>query len=165
MTYEQTTYRYDSQEYRLAKFKKEFPERFNMHYSTMYYVFTFFALMVDQRAKNMFLTRWKDEDGKYRWYPYFYDNDTIFGINNVGALVFDYFHEDTDQINSSDVYNGQNSVLWYNFRMCFASEIKNLYASLRSDKLLDYDKLINQYVTEGSDKWSANIYNADAEYK
>lgn len=165
VTYEQTTYKYDSQEYRLAKFKNEFEDHFNMHYATMYYVFTFFALMVDQRAKNMFLTRWKDEDGVHRWYPYFYDNDTIFGINNVGALVFDYYHEDVDQINSSDVYNGQNSVLWHNFRMCFASEIKNLYASLRSDKLLDYDKLINQYVTEGSDKWSANIYNADAEYK
>lgn len=160
-----TTYLYDTEEYRLAKFKNEFPDHFDMHYSTMYYVFTLFALMVDQRAKNMFLTRWKNTDGKYRWYPYFYDNDTIFGINNVGALVFDYFHEDIDQIASADVYNGQNSTLWNNFRLCFANEIESLYRTLRSDDKITYDVIIDQYVTKGSDKWNAAIYNADAEYK
>lgn len=156
---------------RLLKFKNEFTNYFNMHYSCIYYVFTFVALMTDQRAKNMFLTRWKDSDGKYRWYPYFYDNDTIFGINNEGALVFDYYHEDIDQVGSSNVYNGQNSVLWNNFRECFSSEIQETYASLRTKGAdntppkLSYDKLINCFVTNGSDKWSAAIYNADAEYK
>lgn len=165
VTYAKTTYVYDTEEYRLAKFKNEFTQYFNLHYATMYYVFTLFALMVDQRAKNMFLTRWKNEDGVYRWYPYFYDNDTIFGINNVGALVFDYFHEDIDQIASSDVYNGQNSTLWNNFRLCFASEIEELYRTLRSDSKITYDAIIDQYIAKGSDKWSAAIYNADAEYK
>jgi hypothetical protein len=165
ITYAETEYLYDTEEYRLAKFKNEFADHFDMHYATMYYVFTFFALMVDQRAKNMFLTRWKNPDGKYRWYPYFYDNDTIFGINNVGSLVFDYYHEDIDQIASSDVYNGQNSTLWNNFRICFANEIEDLYRTLRSDGKITYDKIIDQYVTKGSDKWSAVIYNADAEYK
>lgn len=89
ITYGETTYTEDNEEYRLAKFKYEFRNYFNMHYCCMYYVFTFFALMTDQRAKNLFLTRWKEEDGVYRWYPYFYDNDTIFGINNEGAMVFD----------------------------------------------------------------------------
>lgn len=156
---------------RLLKFKNEFKNYFNMHYSCIYYVFTFFALMTDQRAKNMFLTRWKDTDGKYRWYPYFYDNDTIFGINNEGALVFDYYHEDIDQVGSSNVYNGQNSVLWNNFRECFSSEIQATYASLRTKGAndtapkLSYDKVIDCFVTKGSDQWSASIYNADAEYK
>jgi hypothetical protein len=165
VTYGETTYTEDNEEYRLAKFKYEFRNYFNMHYSSMYYVFTFFALMTDQRAKNLFLTRWKEEDGVYRWYPYFYDNDTIFGINNEGALVFDYFHEDTDQLGSSNVFNGQNSVLWNNFRLCFPQEIQATYAKLRSDKKLTYEAIINQFVTEGSDKWSAAIYNADADYK
>lgn len=165
VTYDETAYTEDNEEYRLAKFKYEFRNYFNMHYSSMYYVFTFFALMTDQRAKNMFLTRWKEDDGVYRWYPYFYDNDTIFGINNEGALVFDYFHEDTDQLGSSNVFNGQNSVLWNNFRLCFPQEIQTTYAKLRSDKKLTYSAIINQFVTEGSDKWSAAIYNADADYK
>lgn len=73
VTYGETTYTEDNEEYRLAKFKYEFENYFNMHYSSMYYVFTFFALMTDQRAKNLFLTRWKDDDGIHRWYPYFYD--------------------------------------------------------------------------------------------
>ena len=150
---------------RLDKFKREFTQHFNMHYCCIYYVFTLFALMTDQRAKNMFLTRWKEEDGVYRWYPYFYDNDTIFGINNEGALVFDYYHEDIDQLGSSNVYNGQNSVLWNNFRECFPIEIQETYYALRSGKKLTYDAIMNYYVTLGSDKWSAAIYNEDAEYK
>lgn len=165
ITYGGVTYTEDNEEYRLAKFKHEFTDYFNMHYSSIYYVFTFFALMTDQRAKNMFLTRWKDDDGQYRWYPYFYDNDTIFGINNEGALVFDYYHEDTDQLGSSNVFNGQNSVLWDNFRRCFPQEIENTYATLRSENKLTYDAIIEQFVTQGSDKWSAAIYNEDADYK
>lgn len=165
VTYGTTTYIEDNEEYRLAKFKHEFTKYFNLHYSCIYYVFTLFALMTDQRAKNLFLTRWKDDSGDFRWYPYFYDNDTIFGINNEGALVFDYYHEDTDQLGSSNVYNGQNSVLWNNFRLCFPQEIQSTYAALRSDSKLTYDKIIDQFVTQGSDKWSAAIYNEDAEYK
>ena len=165
VTYGETTYTEDNEEYRLAKFKYEFKNYFNMHYSSMYYVFTLFALMTDQRAKNLFLTRWKEQDGVYRWYPYFYDNDTIFGINNEGALVFDYFHEDTDQLGSSNVFNGQNSVLWNNFRLCFPKEIEDTYSELRSSGKLTYNKIIDQFVTNGSDKYSEAIYNADAEYK
>lgn len=80
------THTEDTAAYRLAKFKTEFENWFDMHYMLIYYVYTFFALMVDQRAKNMFLTYW-GSTGK--WYPYFYDNDTCFGINNEGGLVFD----------------------------------------------------------------------------
>lgn len=165
VTYGETTYTEDNEEYRLAKFKYEFTDYFNLHYSSIYYVFTFFALMTDQRAKNLFLTRWKGDDGQYRWYPYFYDNDTIFGINNEGAMVFDYYHEDTDQLGSSNVYNGQNSAFWNNFRICFPQKIQETYAKLRSDKILTYDALIDSYITNGSDKWSAMIYNEDADYK
>ena len=165
ITYGETTYTEDNEDYRLAKFKHEFTNYFNLHYCSIYYVFTLFALMTDQRAKNLFLTRWKDSDGQHRWYPYFYDNDTIFGINNEGALVFDYYHEDIDQLGSSNVYNGQNSAFWNNFRICFPQKIQETYATLRSNKKLTYDALINQYVTLGSDKWSATIYNEDADYK
>lgn len=65
---------HDTAEYRLAKFKKEFEEHFDMEYALVYYVYTFFALMVDQRAKNLFLTSWD----KKHWMCYFYDNDQNF---------------------------------------------------------------------------------------
>ena len=62
---------HDTAAYRLAKFKTEFEDHFDMEFALVYYVYTFFALMVDQRAKNLFLTSWD----KQHWLCYFYDND------------------------------------------------------------------------------------------
>ena len=146
----------------LDKFKAEFEDHFDLHYCLIYYVYTFFALMVDQRAKNMFLTYW-GETGK--WQPWFYDNDTSFGINNEGQLVFDYFYEDIDQLDNANVYNGQNSTLWVNFRQAFADEIKATYQDLRNNGRITYDKLVDRFITQGSDKWSESIYNEDGDFK
>ena len=146
----------------INKFKAEFENYFNLHYTLIYYVYTFFALMVDQRAKNLFLTYW-DKTGK--WYPYFYDNDTCFGINNQGELTLDYYHEDCDQIGNATVYNGQNSTLWVNFREAYAAEIKETYQKLRSDGKITYDMLEDRFITQGSDKWSESIYNEDSDFK
>ena len=150
------------------KFKREFTQYFDMHYSLIYYIYTFVALMTDQRAKNMFLTRWTttiDGVSTTKWYPYFYDNDTSFGINNEGKLVFDYYHEDIDKVGINNVYNGQQSILWNNFRLAFATDIAQMYRSLRSDGKVSYEAIVNQLIHEGSDKWSASIYNEDAEFK
>ncbi len=146
----------------LEKFKMEFENYFDMHYCLIYYVYTFFALMVDQRAKNMFLTYW-GKTGK--WQPWFYDNDTSFGINNEGQLVFDYYHEDVDQLEGANIYNGQNSVLWSNFRRAFPDEIKETYQDLRNNGLITYAKLEDRFITQGSDKWSESIYNEDGDFK
>ena len=40
-----------------------------------------------------------------------------------------------------------------------------MYRSLRSDKKLTYEKIIEYFVKNGSDKWSESIYNEDADYK
>ena len=152
----------DNAAYRLAKFKTEFENYFDMHYSLIYYVYTFVALMVDQRAKNMFLTYW-GENGK--WQPWLYDNDTCFGINNEGEIVFDYYMEDTDIVNNETVYNGQNSTLWVNFRQIFSDRIKETYQNLRNNGFITYDKFIEYFITNGSDMWSASVYNEDSEYK
>jgi hypothetical protein len=126
--------------------------------------------MVDQRAKNLFLTYWRDRDSSGnilesgKWYPYFYDNDTSYGINNEGKKVFEYYHEDSDIIDGQPVYNGQNSVLWVNFKKSFPTVIRDVYAEMRSGRLTE-ENLINQIVGQGSDMWSASVYNEDAEYK
>lgn len=146
----------------VSKFKAEFENYFNLHYTLIYYVYTFFALMVDQRAKNLFLTYWADTG---KWYPYFYDNDTCFGINNQGELTLDYYHEDIDQLGNATVYNGQNSTLWVNFREAYADEIKETYQQLRSDGKITYDILEDRFITQGSDKWSESVYNEDSEFK
>lgn len=68
-----STNSYDlSNEFVKKRYREEFEEIFNLHKVLVYYVWTFFFLMVDQRAKNMFMTYW-GETGK--WEPWLYDND------------------------------------------------------------------------------------------
>lgn len=155
------TYTKDTAEYRLAKFKTEFEDHFDKRFMTIYYLYTLVMLMVDQRAKNMFLTTW---DG-VKWEPWLYDNDTCLGINNEGELVFDYYHEDIDLLEGANVYNGQDSALWVNFRECYADEIQALYKSWRSDGKLTYQSIYDAFITNQSNKWSISVYNEDADYK
>ena len=146
-----------------GQYREEFESRFNLHKCLIYYVFTFFMLMIDQRAKNMFLTYW-GETGK--WEPWFYDNDTCLGIDNKGNLTLDYYHEDTDVLpDGTQVYNGQDSVLWNKFRVAYAKEIQETYQDLRNNGKLTYDVLRTALVTNGSDKWSKSIYNEDSDFK
>ena len=155
------THTNDTEAYRLAKFKTEFEQHMDMECSLIYYVYTFFALMVDQRAKNMHLVTW---DGTV-FEPWFYDNDTSFGINNEGEKKYKYWHEDTDTLEGANVFNGQESVLWCNFRDAFPEKIQEKYQKLRKDGKLTKEKLVEYFITRGSKKWCANIYNDDSEYK
>lgn len=156
-----TNYTNDTAEYRLAKFKKEFAAYFNFDFCLIYYVYTFVMLMVDQRAKNMFLTTWD----KVHWEPWLYDNDTCLGINNEGKLVFSPYLEDNDQLDGANVYNGATSTLWVNFRESFPDEIQELYSYWRSEGLVSYDKIIEYFITRQTDKWSISVYNEDADFK
>lgn len=155
------THTHDTRSYRLAKFKTEFEDYFDPDFACMYYVFTHVMLMADQRAKNMFLTTW---DGVI-WQPWFYDNDTCLGINNVGQLLYDYWHEDTDQLDGADIYSGQTSALWNNYREAFPDKIEELYCSLRSSGKLTAEKIYDTFITNHADKWSISVYNEDADYK
>ena len=145
-----------------AKFASEFESHFNLHKCLVYYVYTSLMLMVDQRAKNMMWTYWNDTG---KWEPWFYDNDTCLGINNEGQLVFDYYHEDTDIVDGSPVYNGQSSVFWTNFRTCYSTEIRALYQNLRNNGIITYDLLYQYFIEDQADKWAMDIYNEDSEYK
>ena len=169
------TYTSDTAAYRLAKFKKEFNEYFDFEFMLIYYLYTFVILMVDQRAKNMFLTTWD----KQHWQAWLYDNDTCLGINNVGELVFDYYHEDHDTDGEKYIYNGAESALWVNFREAFPDEIKELYTEWRKHEgtpeelvsyatvkgRLSYAKIIEYFITRQSDKWCISVYNEDADFK
>lgn len=170
-----TVYTNDTTAYRLAKFKKEFADHFDIDFMLIYYLYTFVILMVDQRAKNMFLTTWD----KQHWQAWLYDNDTCLGINNVGELVFDYYHEDHDTDGDKYVYNGAESALWVNFREAFSNEIQELYSEWRKhegnadtlvsydtvNSILSYDKIIEYFITRQSDKWCISVYNEDADFK
>ena len=76
ITYSGVEYTTDSPEYRLAKFKNEFENYAIKDTFIFYYLFTETFLMIDSRAKNMFLTTF---DGEH-WFPIPYDFDTAIGM-------------------------------------------------------------------------------------
>lgn len=142
---------------RLEKFKNEFEDYFIKDATLFYYLFTEVFLMVDSRAKNLFPSTF---DGVH-WLPLPYDMDTALGINNEGALVFDYDLEDTDTVGGEDVFNGQASVLWCNVRDAFFDDIKEMYAELRGGTLFNYDSIIKRF-SDHQVIWPEVIWNESA---
>lgn len=142
---------------RLSKFANEFETYFIKSAMLFYYLFTEVFLMIDSRAKNMFLTTY---DGTH-WLPLPYDYDTALGINNEGVLVFDYDLEDTDYVGGAKVFNGQTSVLWCNVRDAFANDLKTMYKNLRSAGTFSY-AAVKEMFTAHQSVWPEAIWNEDA---
>lgn len=146
---------------RLAKFRDEFAEWCNVDAMLFNYIFTEMFLMVDNRAKNAFPTRY-DADGKWLILPY--DYDTAIGINNEGELKFGYELEDTDLVNGNNVFNGQDSVLYVNMRLAFADEIMTMYKELRTGDIFSYEEIERRF-EEHQGVWGEAIFNEDARFK
>lgn len=161
-----------------------------------YYLYTHFAVMADQRAKNMFFTLWYPTDKNNnlipevevdpdtgeekvltrlelldkcdyggRWCPWFYDNDTSFGIDNQGIESFDYTADDDALSAGKKVYQYSNSVLWRNLLRCRTANIEELYNSLKQAKVFDYNTLCEYFITNSAEKWPLSIYNEDSQVK
>ena len=135
----------DTAEYRLQKFKKEFDEHLDKDYCTIYFIMTELLLCYDSRGKNMMMATFGPHrlGGEYIWYPIFYDIDTQLGLNNVGALLWDY-NEDASE---NQTYSTSTSVLWTNFKEMFSGYIKAGYASLRQNKLT-YQRIEGAYICD-----------------
>lgn len=169
VTYDGVTYTSDTADYRLAKFKNEFGNYAEISSFIFYYIFTELFLMVDSRAKNLFIgfsgsdtTGLTAIDRKAVAEPY--DMDTAIGTNNEGSLVFGYSLEDTDTVSGANVFNGQNSVLWNNLRDAFPAEIVQMYQNLRSQGIISYDT-VEQRFEEHQAKWPEAIFNEDSWFK
>jgi len=144
-----------------TKFREEFEQYFSLHYCLIYQVMMELAIMVDSRAKNMFL----DTADGIIWYPRFYDMDTCWGLNNEGVPAWNYDVEIHDRNGSAYVWDDRGeSVFWNLFEEAFADEIAQTYRDLRSNKLT-YENIMRYYVTDISDKFAASEYNEDSEFK
>lgn len=128
VTYGTTTYEYDTQEYRLAKFKNEIEDHFNLEYLVTYFVITEVLECYDSRGKNAMFASWgpQKENGEYIWYPIFYDMDTQLGINNTGIPSFEYNIDATED----GTFSTNDSVLWNNLYALFKNLIKDKYEQL-----------------------------------
>lgn len=143
------TYNTDSSSYRLAKFRGELGEHFSVESLLFHYLFTEFHLMVDNRAKNTFLSyEWDSSAGGYRWnFNKDYDNDTAAGTDNSGGLTFRYGLEDGDSVGAQMVYNASDSVLWCNLRDTMGEELKAMFHRLESQKAWDTDRILEHFRT------------------
>ena len=164
----------------LTKFKNEFSNYFNLNLMLLFYCFTEFFLMVDNRAKNVFWTRYittanrnstnllAAENQTYgKWLTLPYDFDTAIGINNQGEYQFDYHYEDGEFLPSGQlVYNGQPSILFTNFRKAFADEIGTTFTSLF--RTIDYGfsyEAVERAFEAHQSAWSETVFNEDARVK
>jgi len=127
------TFHNDTVEYRRQKFRNEFNKHLDRHYCTIYFIMTELLLCYDSRGKNMMIASFgpHEQGGDYIWYPIFYDIDTQLGLNNVGALLWDYDEDSTE----NKTFSTGDSVLWTNFYDMFQSEIIATYKALRNTKI------------------------------
>ena len=126
----------DSTEYRRQKFYAEFDKHLDRHYCAVYFVMTELMLCYDSRGKNMMIATFgpREEGGDYIWYPIFYDIDTQLGLNNVGAKLWDY----DEDCSENGTFSTKDSVLWTNFYDVFKNTVISTYRTLRNGKI-DYD--------------------------
>lgn len=177
----------------LTEFKNNFSNYFNLNAMLFFYCFTEFFLMVDNRAKNMFWTRYlttanrKKEDvltaenqtyDKYFSLPY--DFDTAMGIDNQGMFQFNYNLESEDAFmpDGSLIFNGHPSIFWMNFIQAFKEEIGDTFRRLLDNSFenplypgdssknfrFDYNT-IEKRLEEHQSAWSETIFNEDAIFK
>ena len=140
------TYTTDCAGYRLNKFIKEFRSHFDLEYCLIYFILTELLLCYDSRGKNMMLASWGPQQvgGDYIWFPIFYDIDTQLGLNNIGAVLWDY---DTDAT-LDGTFSTANSVLWQNFFNGFREEIEEKYRVLRLSQLLTEKTIEGAYLCD-----------------
>ena len=139
------TFTADTIEYRRQKFWSEFEEHLDKHYCTIYFIMTELLLCYDSRGKNMMIATFgpHKQGGDYIWYPIFYDIDTQLGLNNVGAWLWDYNADCTED----NIFSTASSVLWTNFNDLFRSDIISVYQALRKTKL-DYTTIEGAYICD-----------------
>lgn len=127
------TFHNDTVEYRRQKFRNEFDKHLDRHYCTIYFIMTELLLCYDSRGKNMMIASFGPHEagGEYIWYPIFYDIDTQLGLNNVGAWLWDY----DEDVTENKTFSTGDSVLWTNFADLFQSEIISTYKGLRQTKV------------------------------
>lgn len=128
VNYGSVTYTHDTVEYREAKFINEYQNYFIKDSLLFHYLFTDRYLMIDNRAKNVFI---HTTDGLHWDFCFNYDDDTSLGCDNRGDLKFDYYYEDIDSIDGTNVYNAQDSVLWVNVRKLLWKELCSVYNTVK----------------------------------
>ena len=142
VTYGETTYTHDTIAYRAAKFVNELENYFIKDSVLYHYLFTERHAMVDNRAKNVFVST---DDGIHWDFTKDYDNDTADGNDNEGGLTLSYGLEDIDTIGTKDVFNASDSVIWKNVRDLMYDELCQMFTRLESAGAWDAKRILDKF--------------------
>ena len=144
-----TVYANDTAAYRGAKFRDEIGDYFAVDSVLYHYLFTERHCMVDNRAKNCFISYEYDSDqDKYLWnFCKDYDNDTGMGNDNSGGLTFTYGLEDTDRVGEAMVFNASDSALWCMVRDYMQPELTAMFQSRESAGAWSASRIIEKFET------------------
>lgn len=145
----------DVARFKSERFKQEANQYFDINNMLLWYLFTDYFAMVDQRAKNMILRTW---DGN-KWYFTYYDGDTMLGARNDSTLAYDY---DIER-NTFDVelnkyaFEGHSSWLWGLVLANFEDEMRVMAQTLRKQLT---DEVLELYLNQRQMRaWSERAYN------
>lgn len=142
VTLGERAYTHDTVAYREAKFVHELDDYFIRDSLLYHYLFTERHAMVDNRAKNVFVST---DDGLHWDFTKDYDNDTAEGNDNEGGLTLSYGLEDTDTIGTRAVFNAADSVLWCNVRDLLYDELRALFLTLESQGAWDAERILAKF--------------------
>ena len=167
---------------RLKKWQQELHTVANVHSALCYHVFTDYVAAVDQRAKNMMIGFYLDEDGVTRMYlNHLYDGDTILGSDNDCGLTIPALLDPNDD--DAGVYQGHGSVLftqianmgtdgfWLDDTGKNTVTTRQVAAAMRayttSDGLraFSYDGIVKYWITDRLQKWPKKVSSFDGERK
>lgn len=149
-------------------FNEEMYDHIDIWKVAAYYVYCMRFGAVDQMVKNaMFCT----DDGLH-WYFINYDNDTILGVRNDGALVYNYDIDRTTEdttLGENDapyVFQGHDSNLWNKLTAneTFNKIVRIVDKALSAD-LISYRSCIRMFNVKQASSWCERIYNYNGEYK
>lgn len=141
-------------------FAGEIDSYFNRRMALAYDIIRQGFVAADQGAKNMM---WAIIDGLI--YIIFYDNDTIWLINNEGRIMFiPYVEPHSKDSLGKFVFNGESSVLWNGIERGMQSEQRALYNDMVAAGFT-YEKALFWFNERQSDQWCEAVYNADSKYK
>lgn len=146
-------------------FKDNVSKYFNVDNLCMWYLYTEFFMMVDQRSKNMMLASWGATATSGIWYFLPYDSDTALGVINTGWLVLPYDSDENTMnplIQTEYAFQGHNSYLWDLVRDQLQDELKTWANTFRNRYSVDS---ILEMFTAYQNNWCEMQYNFDQETK
>ena len=113
------------------EFREQFSDHFNMDSALNYYVVMDFALLNDNRAKNMLLLTYDAQ----HWYLCLYDMDTSWGAKFDGLSLYDYAVEPV-------IYSISN--LYVRMENVFSTELAQRYFELKED-ILNKESVMSRF--------------------